>query len=774
MQKKYFKKLIGFTLSLTLYFSSYAEITTIKHTSNENLSKINEYNTKEAEQLNHFYAAWKTELNSLISGLQHLSQLVNSKRLKPHNQTSTFLWLQKMSELIGKLNKVPYAPMSTEKLASLYQANQIIIQIINDSLATKLNSHTDVEKIEQAVFTLINESSTQEKKSISFDELKMILQITTYKIEELNNQIKTCGLTWYNQTYTKLSQINREFQITQWIARSAVAALLGSICMRLAPKNWFKHNTNGQPASFAARLKQKIGDTDPHDNQWLSARVRIEVLAGTLGMLSSFNQQFEITKKLSQIASQLDAWLRGTKVKNYEQVQIINDLTLDDPMFDCVRELFGPFNNILKFLEDPEKYTAAGMNVEKCILLTGTPGSGKTLSARALSGSINELLKCKGIVEKCGFITVNAWDDFQNIVDYAKENAPCVIFIDELHLYHGGQQIDSNALSVSLMLQKLDEISKNNDPDKQIFVLGATNRPDLLATALLREGRFGKSSRIEFPVPSLNQREKLLAALCQKSAVDTNSVDIHELALLTQGAAFSTLSKIFHHASFLAKNEAIGITQKHLYHALNTVMRGISQKVELNDADKKLVATHMAGIALAHLSFETANQLESITIQPIARTIKEKNQFVVIAKGSNTDLQHIAEYGAYFTKSNHIYTTESHNNPYTSCKLLIAGSEAQKALLGSSSNYRAHEIQEAYVKAEKVLLNGLKIDDLSKAKQDEIKDQAFNVIQSIRSEVAQFFAKNKEKVQMIADLLMQNHFVTAQEIKDLLANRIDE
>jgi ATP-dependent Zn protease len=732
---------------------------------------------QEAEQLNQLYATWKSELDLLLSGLQTAAQLITTHKMRTLEPDHAMYWISGMVRLIGKTATLPYAPLTTHKLVKLFTFNKVLINALSNAFDNDLNIIPDIRQLEEAFTELEKALHAATRTSVPLSAAAHYAAETHSAAEKLAYRMSKSGLTWYNRMYRNLITFDKNYHISSLIQTAAVTSLLASAALMVLPKG-----PNGEPFfnadSFLGSIEKSLykniierarnyTDFQKPEYHQLALLTMIANGIGNLHHIGFFS-------KIGQMWSNLDAHMKGSTPEiNRHMIQYMEDLTLDDPMFDCVRHLFRPFNDILRFLEDPDLYTRSGMRVPKCVLLVGAPGSGKSHAAKALAGSINQLLAQQGLYhKKAGFIEVEAVDigRMEEIIAQAKANAPCVIIIDEFHLFGGGAQINSNAFGLSKLLMELDKIENTNDPMQQIFVVAATNRPNLLATPLLRHGRFGADARIEFPTPDFDQRRSVFKALCKRSAVDTANIDFEYLAHLTQGVSFSSIAKVFEHAGFLAKQQAQGITFNHLYQSINDVLRNLNKRVALSDNEKEVIAIHLAGIALVHLLLDTPAILDSVTLYRKALKINEQLDF--LAKMDNQDedqLYTTMHHGSFYTFNKHEHIMQELSDPYISCKTILAGIIAQRVMIGKKSSYGKDDRQLAYETAGTLLLDGLKLDKLSEQEQNRIKDDALVIVRRCEAELTTFFENHRTELRIIADALKEKNFLTAQEIKTLLA-----
>jgi hypothetical protein len=476
------------------------------------------YSAEEAEQLNRLYATWNAELNSLLSNIQHLAQLVSSQKITPSEPHEALAWLSHMSMLINKTSKLPYAPLTPHKLIRFFTFNKTLIKALTLAYNNNLNTLPSVEQLDEALEELSLALQTPTRTSLAISAVNTYAVDTQRAAASLAYKINNDGLTWYNHAYRGLVSINKTLHITDVALTAAAAAVVTGAVLFMIPEQYGKKPENDtfvqsiQRIEVESALGQTVAEMCNHNKD--SYYRYMAVMAGLGGINTLHN--LGIFTKISQTWSDIDALLKGTTNDSYQNlIQYIDDLTLEDPMFDSVRHLFGPFDRILQFLKDPDYYLNNKTKPAKCVLLTGTSGSGKTHSARALAGSINKLLSELGRYDKAGFIEVDPFDagQLEEILKRARAHAPCVVFIDEIHIFAGGAQINNNAVWLNKLLTELDKIDTSNDPTQQIFIVAATNRPELLEEALLRHGRFGE--RVEFPVPDLNNASQFLMPCAQ-------------------------------------------------------------------------------------------------------------------------------------------------------------------------------------------------------------------------------------------------------------------
>ncbi len=273
---------------------------------------------------------------------------------------------------------------------------------------------------------------------------------------------------------------------------------------------------------------------------------------------------------------------------------------------------------IVEFLKTPEKFTELGGKIPKGALLVGPPGTGKTLLAKAVAGEAEVpffTLSGSDFVEM--FVGVGA-ARVRDLFKQAKEKAPCIVFIDEIDAIgrsRGKGQMpgsnDERENTLNSLLVEMDGFST----DVGVIILAATNRPDVLDTALLRPGRFDR--QISIDKPDLNGREAIFKVHLQplKKAED---VDPKKLSAQTPGFAGAEIANVCNEAALIAarKNKK-AVDMKDFQDAVDRVIGGLEKKNKLISPDeKKIVAFHEAGHAVAGWFLEHADPLVKVSIVP--------------------------------------------------------------------------------------------------------------------------------------------------------------
>ena len=272
---------------------------------------------------------------------------------------------------------------------------------------------------------------------------------------------------------------------------------------------------------------------------------------------------------------------------------------------------------LVDFLHNPGKYAEIGAKLPKGALLVGPPGTGKTLLAKAVAGEAKVpffSLSGSDFVEL--YVGVGA-SRVRDLFKQAEENAPCIIFIDEIDSigksrdskYGGGN--DEREQTLNALLAEMDGF----DSSKGILILAATNRPEVLDPALLRPGRFDR--RVIVDTPDLQGRLETLKVHSKDVKMD-ETVNLEEIALATSGAVGSDLANMINEAAINAvKAGRKAISQADLFEAVEVVIAGKEKKNKILGAEeKKIVAYHEVGHALVTAIEKDAEPVQKITIVP--------------------------------------------------------------------------------------------------------------------------------------------------------------
>ena len=270
---------------------------------------------------------------------------------------------------------------------------------------------------------------------------------------------------------------------------------------------------------------------------------------------------------------------------------------------------------VVEFLKEPQKFTSLGARIPKGVLLVGSPGTGKTLLAKAVSGEAGvPFFSISGSEFVEMFVGVGA-SRVRDLFEQAKKNSPCIIFIDEIDAVGrqrgaglGGSH-DEREQTLNQMLVEMDGF----ETDTNIIIIAATNRPDILDPALLRPGRFDR--QVILDRPDVGGREAILKVHSKGKPLDPD-VDLTTLARATSGFVGADLENLMNEAAILAaRKNKNSISKADLEEAVEKVVAGPQKKSRiLSDKEKMIIAYHEAGHAMIMNVIPECDPVHKVTI----------------------------------------------------------------------------------------------------------------------------------------------------------------
>ena len=287
-----------------------------------------------------------------------------------------------------------------------------------------------------------------------------------------------------------------------------------------------------------------------------------------------------------------------------------------------IDESMAELEEIIDFLKDPHKFTKLGGRIPKGVLLAGSPGTGKTLLARAIAGEAEVpffTISGSDFVEM--FVGVGA-SRVRDLFTQGKKHAPCIIFIDEIDAVgrHRGAGLggghDEREQTLNQLLVEMDGFEANEG----VIIIAATNRPDVLDPALLRPGRFDR--QVIVPIPDIKGREKILEIYAKKTKL-AKDVDLSVIARGTPGFSGADLENLINEAALMAaRANDEEVTLQHLELAKDKIMMGTERKsMIVSDKEKEVTAYHEAGHALVARLLPDTDPIHKVTIIPRGRAL---------------------------------------------------------------------------------------------------------------------------------------------------------
>ena len=417
---------------------------------------------------------------------------------------------------------------------------------------------------------------------------------------------------------------------------------------------------------------------------------------------------------------------------------------------------------IVDFLHNPGKYTKIGAKLPKGALLVGPPGTGKTLLAKAVAGEAHVpfySLSGSDFVEM--FVGVGA-SRVRDLFKNATENAPCIIFIDEIDAI--GRSRDSRMGGNDEREQTLNQLLSEMDgfdSTKGLLVLGATNRPEILDPALLRPGRFDR--RVVVDKPDLNGRSNILKVHSKEVLLD-ETVDFKEIALATSGAVGADLANMMNEAAINAiKNGRSAVSQKDLFEAVEVVLVGKEKKDRImSKEERRIVSYHEVGHALVSALQKHSEPVQKITIVPrtmgalgYVMNVPEEEKFLNTKKELEARLVELMGGRAAEEIVFETVTTGASNDIQQATNL----ARAMVTQYGMSEKFGLMALESQ----ENQYLTGRAILNCGDATAAEIDKEVMKVLKDAYEAAKSLLNENRDAMDQIADFLIEKETITGKE-----------
>lgn len=422
---------------------------------------------------------------------------------------------------------------------------------------------------------------------------------------------------------------------------------------------------------------------------------------------------------------------------------------------------------VVDFLKNPKKYTSLGGKIPKGVLLIGPPGTGKTLMAKAVAGEAKVpffTISGSDFVEM--FVGVGA-SRVRDLFKQAREKAPCIIFIDEIDAIgraRGKNMIQGNDERENTLNQLLVEMDGFSS-DKGVIIIAATNRPDVLDTALLRPGRFDR--QISIDKPDIVGREQIFKVHLKSLKLDVK-VSPKKLAAQTPGFAGADLANICNEAALIAaRKDKKSVEMQDFNDAIDRVIGGLEKKTKLiSPEEKKTVAYHEAGHAICGWFFQYADPLVKVSIVPRG----------VAALG----------YAQYLPKEQFLYSTEQLMDGMC---MTLGGRAAEEVFFGRITTGAQNDLERITKMAYSMItIYGMNdrvgkvsfhdpqnenafqkpySDETAKIIDEEVK----NLIDQAYERTKSLILEKKEEVELVAQELLKKEIIFKEDLIRLIGKR---
>lgn len=505
--------------------------------------------------------------------------------------------------------------------------------------------------------------------------------------------------------------------------------------------------------AYSKDIKYKVSNpkTETFKESLLEKGVEVESNKSTSKSLTEFSTGLFQILFYSFIIFAVFTLLNVTAKKRDNIVKELDSVTFKDIAGN--NEAKKDMEFLVSFLENPDKYKKMGAKLPKGVVLYGPPGTGKTLMAKAVAGEAGvPFLYANG----SDFIEMYAGLGAKRVRDLfneAKENAPCIVFIDEVDAVGSkrgvGNRSTENDQTINALLAELDGFGSDDD----VIVMVATNRLEDLDSALIRPGRFDRHVSIDLPD---SKDRKLILERYSKGKKLSPDVDFESLSKITIGFSGATLEALMNEAAIIAVNKGSEfIKNEHIEESYSKIAMKGSFKENRNKDEKevKIIAYHEAGHALV-TKLLTDNHLHKVTIIPSTSGMG----------------------GATFTVPNKL-SLLSKKDIHSEIKVLYAGRAAEEILAGNKEDVTSGasmDIQQATGLIDSYFSElGMseKFGMLAIDKKEIYMEEAVELSKQLYSETLFILNENKEILSEIANKLIEKETISGKEVEEIIQNK---
>ena len=416
---------------------------------------------------------------------------------------------------------------------------------------------------------------------------------------------------------------------------------------------------------------------------------------------------------------------------------------------------------IVDFLKQPEKYFGTGAKIPKGALLTGKPGTGKTLLARAIAGESSvPFIQCSGSSFVEMFVGVGA-KRVREVFEIARENEPCIIFIDEIDAIgkkrsmNGFAANDEREQTINQLLTEMDGF----DNTSQIVVIGATNRIDILDDALLRPGRFDR--KIQVSLPDVHGREEILKVHAKDKLLSVD-VSLRDLAKQTTGFSGADLANVMNECAIRAVRDGKSgmITPDIIEDVYQRIVVGAKGSRSVSGARKARVAYHEAGHAIIGVLMQEYDEVRKVSILPRGDA------------GGVTYFQPSTDDIGMYTKDYLL----------SQIKVALGGHAAEEIVYGrdhvttgASSDFQqtfniAREMVTTYGMSETIGKMNINPDLISPVTANHIDVEIHDIVENCYTEVKELLNTYRVKLEHLKEILVEEEIVDGSVVYEMIAS----
>lgn len=716
--------------------------------------------------------------------LENLAQVINNNQIRGCDK----------AKALDHIKMLRYNIFQIQKSSALMN-DQMSIKLLNVLFAgfadhvRMLIKNRFIELPEPNFDSIIKDTVT--RGTPSFEAIRSDIAANEKLIRTIESEANRIGLSLFNRAYRRVEKFMDDYQVLPRTGKILIGALIGYVLISRIPGQYIpdKEDIKNLGEEKVAQLMEESA------NSWLTRlqnftfgpNVRVNQFgkitnsnwAKTPGWIEHYLRSIGIADLAfpglitwGLFKDQISTTFKDSRTWTEKKWEIIRSYLRGGPVIRKVdkwdkeptvrfKDVIGKDHakdilwRVVEYIRDHERFDRAGIVPAAGYLLAGPSRTGKTYIAEALAGEIKDALEAQGITDKFNYIYFTAAEVLQfgisAIISYAKQHAPCVLFIDEIDML--GAQRDRNAQGLSELLTAMSGAMMNADNSRQVIMLAATNAPQNLDYALLQPGRFEKT--IWFTYPTVAERAHFLGKELEKRAiltVDTNY--LYKLAQETDGMSFEGIRSIIITALQYARAEGEVLNEMHLERAFDEESRLIIfEEPRISEQERKLIAIHQAGHAIATMLFQGNQAVAKVTICPV--NVKPKEEPVWMKYVDEKEKQESVEYGKIFTvRKNDAASFSNRDELIAQCKIDLAGHIAETILLGNTGyTYHRHDNQKALAMAKYIIFRGMKESELPKEQREKLQREAFDLLKQCEKEVADLLTQHKDKIEITAQAL---------------------
>ncbi len=453
------------------------------------------------------------------------------------------------------------------------------------------------------------------------------------------------------------------------------------------------------------------------------------------------------------------------KVKIYAEKEI--GVSFDDVA--GIDEAKAELEEVVQFLKDPGKFQRLGGKIPKGVLLVGAPGTGKTLLARAVAGEAGvPFFSMSGSEFVEMFVGVGA-ARVRDLFGQAKENAPCIIFVDELDALGKARGLnpigghDEREQTLNQLLVEMDGF----DPRSGVIIMAATNRPEILDPALLRAGRFDRHVAID--KPDIRGREAILRVHAKDVKLGPD-VDLKKIAAMTPGFVGADLANLINEAAlFAARRDREEVTMADFQEATDRIVGGLEKKNRaMNPKEKEIVAYHESGHALVAMVLPNVDPVSKVSIIPRG----------IAALGYTQQLP---------TEDRYLMTRDE---LLDRLQVLLGGRVSEEIIFGDISTGAQNDLQRATDIAKRMVMEygmseklgpmtytqeprsahldlgfGAREREFSEKTAQQIDEEIAGIIDSTHQKVRRILTEERETLERLARILLEKESIEGEELR---------